>query len=461
MEAFLQMLKDAGYTGEPTVEAISAWLAANPDKVSVAGDWQELFKSAPAEVPAVPKSIDASTLLKVKKLEDENAALRKKAAVSAVTRPGIVTTEPAGDLRHKALRQAYKARRELGKAKFDDPEFAEIVGASCRLSLAKARDYAQRENDLAIVGKTYSTQVNTTGGYLVNESVAEAIVYMTEAFGTSRELANEVRMPEATHRARRKTAIGAMYAMSEGGSFTDVQPTYDMVNLVAKDAGAKFQYTRNFWQDAAINIADEIASSAAEAYGRRIDLDYFEGDGTSTYNGHVGLKNLVTNTGGVLTEVDGTGAWSGFTLTNFHTLMSTPINVDQSRLKFVCSRQFFHQVMLRLAYGTAKGSIEAPVAALRNSGRIGGEFMGFPVYFDQVSLPIASANGARACYFGDFEGASMIGIRADMELFESEHTSAANRMIDVFVSGRYAVNFHGHGRTSQTTGMIAALKATA
>ena len=119
-------------------------------------------------------------------------------------------------------------------AKFDDPEFAEIVGASCRLSLAKARDYAQRENDLAIVGKTYSTQVNTTGGYLVNESVAEAIVYMTEAFGTSRELANEVRMPEATHRARRKTAIGAMYAMSEGGTYTDVQPTYDMVNLVAR-----------------------------------------------------------------------------------------------------------------------------------------------------------------------------------------------------------------------------------
>ena len=32
MEAFLQMLKDAGYTGEPTVEAISAWLAANPTR---------------------------------------------------------------------------------------------------------------------------------------------------------------------------------------------------------------------------------------------------------------------------------------------------------------------------------------------------------------------------------------------------------------------------------------------
>lgn len=462
MESFLKLLGEAGYSGEPTVEAISSWLAANPN-VTVTAGWEELFKAADPTTTDEAKSIDASGLIqkaRADRLQKEVETLKRKAAFGTVNRAGI-NDAPAGDMTHKAARQAYAERRKSGKARFDDPEHAEYIGASLRLAIKGGKDYPQRANDLAIVGKTYTTGVNVNGGFTVPENVASTVVYMTEAYGTSRKIANEKAMTALVEKFPRKTAIGAMYAMSETSSFTDVQPTFDQVQLLAKDAGAQFQYSRNFLQDSALNVADDIATSTAEAYGRRIDLDYFSGDGTSTYNGHVGLKNLTTNTGGVLTDVAGTGAWSAFTLANFHSLMGTPINCDQSRLKFVCSRQFFHQVMLRLGYGTAKGSVDAAVASMRSVGGSDAEFLGYPVFFDQVALPIASANGARACYFGDFEGASMIGIRADLELMESEHTSAANRKIDVFAFGRYAINLHGHGRTSETTGMIAALTASA
>lgn len=461
MEEFLAFLKENGYTGDGSLESVRSFIAESG--ITVAGDWEALFKAAD---PAPTKSFDASNLVtkaKLEKLERENADLRRKAVVAGSS--SRVVGEPAGDMKHKMLRSGYAMKIKAGRAKFADAETAELVGAQLRLHLSTckgvAREYAQKANDLAIVGKTYSTQVNESGGYLIAPEVANNVLYMTEAYGVARKLATEQAMSSDSWRGPRKTGIGSMTAMSEGGTFTAVQPAFDLVNLYAKKAGAKFSWTREFWNDAAINVADDIAASAAEAFAIRVDQDYILGDGTATYNGHVGLANLTTDTGGRVTTVSGAGGWSALTVTNFLTLMGTPVNVNQSRLKFLCSRQFFFQVLMRLSYGTAKGYTDTQVASLVPLGGGDAQAFGYPVVFEQNSMPQATANAQRACYFGDFEGASMIGVVNELDLFESEHSSASSGLVDVFASARYAVNIHGHGRSNTSTGMIAALLTTA
>jgi HK97 family phage major capsid protein len=457
MDEFLAFLKENGYEGDGSLESIRAFIAESG--ITVAGDWESLFKAAD---PAPTKSFDASSLV-IKQLKAENETLRRKAVTAGSG--ARVLSETAGDMKHKMLRNAYNNRVKAGRAKFGDAETAEMVGAQLRLHLSTskgvAREYAQKANDLAIVGKTYSTQVNENGGYLITPEVSQNILYLTEASGLARRIATEQAMANDSWSGPRKTGIGAMTAMSEGATFTAVQPAFDRVNLLAKKAGAKFSWTREFWNDAAVNVADDIASSAAEAFALRVDGDYFLGDGTPTYNGHIGLANITTNTGRV-TDVDGSGGWAALTYQNFLSVLGTPVNVSQGRLAWVASRQFFFSVMMRVALGQAKGSSnDMPIASLQPIGGSDAQCLGYPVYFEQNYLPQATANGQRAAYFGDFSGASMIGVVNELELFESEHTSAAQGLVDVFASARYAVNIHGHGRSNTSTGMIAALKTTA
>lgn len=467
MEEFMKLLGEAGYSGEPTVEAIQAWLSANPN-VSVTSGWQELFKAA--EPPAAPtKSIDASGIIakaataRAEKAEAEAAELRRKAAFASTPRATPAAT--VVDWKHKAARDGYKHKIKAGVARFSDVDEAEVFAAAVRL-MAKSsggvvRDYPQRANDLAIIGKTYSTNVMANGGVLVAPEIVSQVLYMTEAYGAARLLAREESMGSDTKMIPRKTGIGAMAARAEGGAVASTQGNYDMIELVAKGASARLSWTREVFQDSAVSIADEISKDVAEAYSIRIDEDFFNGDGTSTYNNHVGLRSLVTNTGGRLTTVNAAGGWGAVTVSNLIDLIATPVNVNSANLMFAMSRQAFFQIGLRLALSTAKAQTDRVIAE-ETPGRAGADavLMGYPVKYVQV-MPTATANAQRCIYFGDFKGCAAIGIREDLDIMQSEHTSAANGLVDVFAHARYAVNIHGHGRSNSSTGMIAALLTTA
>lgn len=462
-----EFLSSIGYPpdGAKTVEAVAAWMTAN--NVEVEGDWQSLFKSA--EPPAEgTKSFNANDLIlkakaaKADQLERENAELRRKAKVAEKS-PRVVAPE---NHRHKAARDAYVQKVKAGRARFADADKAEAWAAAMRLNLMNSggieRNYAARADDLAIVGKAYSTIENEKGGYLVVPEYSAEVLYMTEAYGTARKLASEVRMSSDKWEGPRQTSIGVMTPRAEGASVTSTQGTVDLVTLIAKTASARMQWTREFFADSAVSIADNIAKQLAEAFAIRVDQDYFNGDGSGTYNGHVGLKNLTTDTGGRITTVNGAGGWGAITYGNILDLMATPINVtNPNGLVFACSRQFFFSTLMRITYGLAKAQTDRPIADPSPVGGGDASLMGLPLYFSQV-MPTATANAQRCLYFGDFAGASKIGIREELDLMQSEHTSAANGMIDLYAHARYAVNIHGHGRSdTAATGMIAALLTTA
>ena len=135
------------------------------------------------------------------------------------------------------------------------------------------------------------------------------------------------------------------------------------------------------------------------------------------------------------------------TIANFTDAIGAVQNVNPSRLAFVCSRQFFAQVMLRLQNATNQfRELTTGMAGMSAT------FMGYPVYFSQV-MPVATGTANRACYFGDFVGATMIGDRRMLEIATSDQFYFNTDSIAVRGTARFNVNIHGDGRGS-TVGPI-------
>jgi HK97 family phage major capsid protein len=236
-----------------------------------------------------------------------------------------------------------------------------------------------------------------------------------------------------------------MSPIAETGTITAGDNNYGNVTLVAKKYGALFQVSRELLIDSAVNIADDIARSIAEAQAIAEDDAYFKGDGSATYANQLGLLNSLPS-GAVSSAI----SWSSLAISDFTTMMGKVANIDPSRLAFICSRQFFYQVMLKLEKATSQFKMLA-------EGLPGADvsFLGYPVYFSQ-RMPLTSTASTHSCYFGDFTGGTMLGDRKQLEVMTSDIYYFNTDSLGVRGISRFCVNIHGDGRAG-SNGPIGAL----
>lgn len=449
----LKFAKAQGYTGgDADAPAVKSYLASKSIVISDGAndvDIEAAYKSHAdaAKTTRVVLGDDETDALKA-----QNAALteaNRKAASNIAKLGGGNVEAPAIGGVHAAAKKAYNHRAKTGGTVFADADSAEMFGAIARKAFMGNHPYAQKANDEAIVGKALVEFDNTLGGYLVPVEFVSSLLYSTETYGTARKVANVVRMSKEVQQKTRKTGIPTMNWESETQSSTAQNINYDMVELIARKLKALINSSTELLEDAAVSVADDVAASLREGYDIAIDNAYFLGDGTSTYGGYSGLANALPASA----YINGSGAWSAFTTGDFNKAFGSLQNINSGRLAIVCSRQFYHQVCMRLdkAASQFKNLTDGPSAD--------GSFLGYPVYFAQV-MPTATGNGTKSCYIGDFAGASMVGERRDLAIASSEHALFANDMIQWRATARAAINVHGDGRGS-TYGPVVALVATA
>lgn len=346
-------------------------------------------------------------------------------------------------------------RPDKGKAAFDDVDTAERFGAWFRLVANVHKfgglDYAQKRRDMEIVGKTGLTTVNTTGGALVDPEFSKQIIWLSEQYGVAKKLAMVYPMSSNEWIGKRRTSIVTFNPTAEGATATAQDNGYDNIELYAKKCLALVKLSNELFADTSpINLADEYAQAFAEGRAYAIDDHYFNGDGSATYNNHVGLKAGLPS-GAYLTA---TAGWANYTPGDILKLAGSIQNVGQGQvIKYVSSRQFFVQVAQtkQIATSQFKDFIGGPV------GDSDASFMGYPWYFAQV-LPQTtdSTSGSKFVYAGAFAAGSAIGDREDLRINESDDVYFADDAKALRASTRFAINIHGDGRAS-TVGPIACL----
>ena len=181
----------------------------------------------------------------------------------------------------------------------------------------------------------------------------------------------------------------------------------------------------------------------------------FNGDGTSTYGGIVGLKNALA-AGATYTFGTGEDIFADLTIESFANAVGKLPRFPGIRPAWYVHSAGYFASMARLAVkagGNTVANIEGGVSQL--------QFMGYPVVFTQVlSSALTSTASTIFGYFGDLSMAAAMGSRTGIEIVSDVSRYFEYDQIAIRATTRFDVVVHEVG-TASACGPVVALKFAA
>ena len=308
---------------------------------------------------------------------------------------------------------------------------------------------------------------NWAGGYLVPEALDAEIIDLREQYGVFPKYARRVSMASDTTRRLRRASGLTAYFVAEQTAATKSNKSWDQVNLTAKEIATMAIYSNVLSDDAVISIGDDLAGEIAYSFADKIDDCGFNGDGTSTYGGIVGVRSAFTNLTATVNDIaglypaggtssSGSDTWPDIILADFVNVMSKlPEYGETPRVAWYCSKAFWGQVMVRLAYlpGGSSGPGGNTVADVSNG--VNRTFLGYPVIISQ-KMPRTTAVTQVCCLFGDLSLAADFGDRKGTTISMSGDATVGSinlwetRQTGILGTQRFDINVHDVGNSSAT-----------
>lgn len=280
--------------------------------------------------------------------------------------------------------------------------------------------------------------------YWIPEEFGTDLIDLREKFGVTRRLFKIVPMNSDTRVDPRRSGGLTAYFMTEGQPGTESNKVWTEVRLTAKDLMVLSRYTAQINADSVINVGDDLAGEIAYAFSKKEDDCAFNGDGTSTYGGIVGVRSaLTTGTKAGLKTAGTTGSWGALVLSDFHAVVGLlPQFADTPDCSWVCHRTFYYTVMQKLEL--ASGGVPAREVQLGGGdgmptgvmGRGRPLFLGYPVEFSQI-MPSATAASQVPVVLGNYVQGASFGDRQMDSIAFSEHASVGGE--NVFERNQIAI----------------------
>jgi HK97 family phage major capsid protein len=309
----------------------------------------------------------------------------------------------------------------------------------------RAQQYCMSNGLGADIRNAMSTTSNPDGGFLVPDELSRTIIDLREQYGVFRREARVWPMGSDTLLIPRRAGGVTVAPVGENSLIGQSNPTFNMVQLVAKKIGGLCVMSSEIAADAVIDLADYVAQEFAYAFALFEDQMGFIGDGTATYHSVRGLGNLFTTTGGA-----GGGQLVG--AVDAATNHDTFAEIDAVDLTAVMGKLPAYALNNAKWYTSAVG---AQVVFNRLAASAGGNttqtlrdglglsYLGYPIVISQV-LPTSTGDlsDVPMLYFGDLRKAAQMGDRRMVEIARSneryfEYDQIAIRgleRIDVVVS---------------------------
>ena len=373
--------------------------------------------------------------------DEVSKALKSAGGGNFVKAKSIVVSDPFGGI-----------AASRGRVKHvSSPEVAHSIGMWFAASLGNERAKSWcRENGLSLtkarwkgdsleVVKGSTEGSNTAGGFLVNPQHDNEFVVLREKYGVFRRNARVMPMSSDTLDFKRQTSAHTAYPVGEASAGTESTAAFDKIQLVARKWMVLNTVSTELSEDTAIAFGDIFTNDVAYAFALAEDQAGFIGDGTSTYNGIVGLKNALINLSGTIANIAGVYDCAGSTWANATDAMIRgfmallPAYADSPNAKFYCHKVFYHSVLERLAY-TAGGATVTEVV----NGVPTAKFRGYQVEFVQA-MPSSGTADTIDLLFGDLSLSSYFGDRKGMTIATSD--SALNAFEQDEIAWRATTRF--------------------
>ena len=327
----------------------------------------------------------------------------------------------------------WEKARVYGRVKhLKSKEAAWKFGTWCLAAMGHAPSQAHCKNHgiSLIRTKGHSEGVNSAGGFLVPDEFENEIITLREQYGVFRRNARIVAMSADVKRLPKRTSTLTAYFVGEASAITESQQVFENVQLVAKKLGVLTTVSSELNEDSVVNIGDDVANEIAYAFSLKEDDCGFNGDGTSTYGGIVGLANALTDATYQVSDGGATN-YAGVTVAELAAgLRKLPAWAAQrNNIKVYCSKNAYHAIFERLALA-AGGNNATDIA----NGLTQPKWFGYPVEFAQV-IPVTETGGATFAYIGDLQQACIFGDRRSNSIAFSDSALNAFEQDEIAVRG--------------------------
>lgn len=400
------------------------------------------------------KALKAS-LQQAEKFEAEYEGLR------AARRPAGVAHEQAGDVQHdtpQAKRfsipiaaQRYKPRHVKGqdsdrKCYAFGRWFMAMLGHESSKQWCADNGYEFRA--------AMTEGFDSKGGFIVPQEFDSMLIDLRNEYGVARRACKVWPMGSDTKVIPRRTGGLTAYALGENATLTASDKTFDQIRLTAKKWGVLATYSSELSEDAVISIGDDLASEGAYALAYAEDISLFNGDGSSTYHGIVGLKNILGDAS-EYTAATGNTAFSTLDLDDFEGMAAKlpSYAYKNGGPKWYIHRAGWWSSMARLA-AAAGGNTTREI-----QGGVQPVFLGYPVEFVEVmnSTLTAQTSTDGLVYFGNLGMAAAFGDRRGVAVKLSDEYGYATDSLAIRITERFDINVHDKGDAS-TPGSVIMLK---
>lgn len=350
---------------------------------------------------------------------------------------------------------------------FKGPDAAENAYRSGMwLTASFARDPIVRDqalhwcqsNGMPSVVKYQSEGLNTAGGFLVPTEFSTAIIDLRDEFGTFRRESRVVNMSSESVTMPRRAAGVTAYYVGENSQLTESQKGWDQVTLTAKKLACLTRMSTELAEDAAINVADDLAREMAYAFAVAEDQAGWNGDGTSSYGGIQGVKTkfvagLATFVGAVdLTA--GVDTIGELTAAEISRVMSVLPAYARRNAKFYMSQQMWDGGFQRLIAAMGGNS------TMTMGGAVPLRYLGYPVVIDQTLPSTGTIDSTPMWYFGDLSLAARMGSRRDIRVVVSSDRYMEYDQIGIQATERFDIVVHDIGDASAAGPIVAAMGNT-
>lgn len=406
-----------------------------------------------AGIAVDPEALDVAIRAAAPAMEEDSAdsaGIEEKVAKSVRSALGVRTTGGPSAMAVTAEPKAWESAKQYGRLKaFKSKESAYRFGAFCMAAMGH-RKSAQFCANNGIQIKAHSEGVNSAGGFLVPDEFENEIVTLREQYGVFRRNAKIYPMGSDILRIAKRTTGLTAYFVGETNAGTESTQTFDSIQLVAKKLMCLTTVSSELLEDALVNIGDDIANEVAYAFSLKEDDAGFNGTGTSTYGGIVGLAGALTDT--TYQVADGSQTThAGVTKDEITAGLKKLPNwaFQRNNVKIYCHKTVFHAVFERLALA-AGGNNGMDIA-----NGITPRYFGIPVEFSQV-MPTTESGGAVYAYVGDLSQACFFGDRRATSIAFSDSALNAFEQDERVVRGteRFDIVCANVGGSSATGAMV-------
>lgn len=317
---------------------------------------------------------------------------------------------------------------------------------------SKSADWCNR-NGLNL--KAHSEGVNSQGGFLVPDEFEATLINLREQFGVARANCKVYPMSRDTLNIPRRIGGLTSYWTGETAATTESTLTLSNVSLVAKKLSALTTTSNELAEDSIIPIADLVADEIAYEFARKEDDALFNGDGSSSYGGIVGLKNAL-GAASIIDSGVSTSALSTITAASISGwFAAVPAYALTPNAKIYCHKAVYHSIFERISHTAGGATVAESVNGTREF-----RFYGYPVVFVQgmSSVTGTGTDGVHIAYIGDLAQAAAFGDRRQVTIRTSDSALNAFEQDELAIRGTERVDIVVHGTGDATTaGPIIAL----